>query len=118
MYSKLGYLADTDYASDILDGKFTPDPDMDEYTNKFLTFIGKRRKLTTFSADVLRDDFIQFWKGAREKTSSSLSGRHFGHYKAASRNHNISEVHASFQHMASKSGIRLKRWAIRALRLC
>ena len=32
------------------------------------------------------------------------------YYKAASRNHNISEVHASFQHMVSKSGIRLKRW--------
>ena len=67
MSDKLGYLADTDYSSDILDGKFTPDPTMDEYTNKFLSFIGKRRKLTTFSADVLRKDFIQFWKSAREK---------------------------------------------------
>ena len=67
MSDKLGYLADTDYSSDILDGKFTPDPAMDEYTNKFLSFIGKRRKLTTFSPDVLRKDFIQFWKGAREK---------------------------------------------------
>ena len=111
MSDKLSYLADTDYSSGVLDGKFTPDPAMDEYTNKFLSFIGKRRKLNTFSPDVLRKDFIQFWKGAREKTSSSLSGRHFGHYKAASRNHNISEIHASFQHMASKSGIRLTRWA-------
>ena len=43
MSDKLGYLADTDYSSNILDGKFTPDPDMDEHTNKFLAFIGKRR---------------------------------------------------------------------------
>ena len=67
--------------------------------------------MTTFSADVQREDFIQFWKGAREKTSSSLSGRHFGHYKAASHSHNLSEIHASFQHVASKSGIQLQRWA-------
>ena len=67
MSSKLGYLADTKYAADILDGKFIPDSDMDEYTNNFLTFIGKRRQLTNFSADILRDDFIQFWKGARAK---------------------------------------------------
>ena len=84
---------------------------MDEYNNKFLHFIGKRSQLPTISADVLREDFIAFWKGAREKTSSSLSGRHFGHYKAASRSNKISEIHASFQHIASKSGIRLNRWA-------
>ena len=66
---------------------------MDEYTNIFLLFIGKRRQLTTFSAEVLRDYFIKFWKGVREKISSSLSGRHFGHYKGASRINNLSEVH-------------------------
>ena len=109
MSTKLAFLAKIEYASNIIKGKFTPEPDMDKYTNTFLSFIGKRRKLTTFSADVLREDFITFWKGAREKTSSSLSGRHFGHYKAASRSNQLSEIHASFQHVASKSGIRLKR---------
>ena len=67
MSTKLGYLAETEYASGILKGKFKPDPGIDDYTNKFLTFIGKRRKLTTFSADILREDFVAFWKGAREK---------------------------------------------------
>ena len=62
MSSKLGYLADTDYASDILDGKFTPDPDMDEYTNKFLAFIGKRRKLTTFQQMFYRMILSSFGK--------------------------------------------------------
>ena len=60
MSNKLGYLANTAYTSDILDGKFTPDPHLDEYTNKLLTYIGTRRKLNTFSADVQREDFIHF----------------------------------------------------------
>lgn len=98
MSTKLGFLVETEYTANILKGKFKPNPDMDEYTNAFLSFIGKQRQFTTFYADVLRDDFIAFWKGAREKTSSSLSGRHFGHYKVGSRSHNNSELHAPFQH--------------------
>ena len=111
MTSKLGYLAETEYDTSILDGKFTSDPKMDIYTNKFLTFIGKCRKLTTFSADVLRQDFIDFWKGAKEKISSSISGRHFGHYNVASRSEKLSEIYSSFQHVASKLRVQLKIWA-------
>lgn len=109
MSSKLGFLAETKYVVNVLKEKFTPDPNMDKYSNTFLQFIGKCRQLTTFSADVLRDDFIVFWKGARAKTSSTLSGINFEHYKTASRSNNISEVHASFQHLASISGMRLNR---------
>ena len=109
MSKKLSYLAETEYATNILKGKFKVDPEMDEYTNKLLIFIGKRRHITTFSSEVLRDGFIKFWMGAREKTSSSLSSHHFGHYKVASCSNTLSEVHASFQHVSSKSGLRLKR---------
>ena len=79
-------------------------------SNKFLTFIGKHPSLSPFTGDVLRDDVIHCWGGAREKTASSLSGRHFGHYKAASRSLQLSELHASFLHVASLSGLCLKRW--------
>ena len=90
MSTKLWYLVEIDHASDIMEGKFAPEPDADECTNKFLTFLSKRRKLTTFSAGVLREYFILFWKGSREKTSSSLSRRNFEHYKEASRSNIIS----------------------------
>ena len=52
MSDKLGYLANKDYVTDILSGKLTSDPNLDKYANQFLTYIGKRSKLTTFSADV------------------------------------------------------------------
>ena len=53
--------------NNILNGNFKIEPDMDEYTKNVLHFIGKRSQLPTISADVLREDFIAFWKGAREK---------------------------------------------------
>ena len=60
MSKKIGYLAETEYATNILKGKFKADPKMDEYTNKFLIFMGKQRQVATFSAEVLQDDFIKF----------------------------------------------------------
>ena len=42
MSKKLGYLVEREYATNILKGKFKADPEMDEYTNKFLICIGKR----------------------------------------------------------------------------
>ena len=67
MSTELGFPAEKEYVSDILKGKFKSDSGSDDYTNKFLTFICKRRKLTTFSADILRKDFVEFWKGDMKK---------------------------------------------------
>ena len=41
MYKKIGFIAETEYATNVLKGKFKADPEMDKYTNKFLIFIGK-----------------------------------------------------------------------------
>ena len=111
MREKLGVLAQNELAQTILDSSYIPDPQLDNYTNKFLSFISSRSQLPSVSAAVHQSDFISYWKGAREKTSSSLSGRHFGHYKAAASNSHLSELHASFQHVASSSGLVLSRWA-------
>ena len=54
MPEKLDYLTETDYATNILKRTFKADPEMNEYTHKFLIFIGKRSQLTTFSAEVLQ----------------------------------------------------------------
>ena len=67
MSSKLGFLAETDYANNILNGNFKTEPDMDEYTNKFLHFIGKRSQLPTISADVLREDLLHFGRERERK---------------------------------------------------
>ena len=39
-----------------------------------------------------------------------MSGRHFGHYKAASKNTYLASLHASFINVASTTGIALSRW--------
>ena len=75
-----------------------------------MSYISKRPCLPTFSAQVSGQDFKDYWSGARESTASSMSGRHFGHYKAASKNTYLTILHASFVNVASTTGLALSRW--------
>ena len=108
--ANLGYLADSSLAQEILDGKYEPNEDLDPYTNTFLSYIGTRQALPTLPAAITADDFKSYWKAARERTASSLSGRHFGHYKAAATSPFLCNIHASFQSAASQYGIYMSRW--------
>lgn len=111
MSEKLGYLAEKALGKTILKGEYNRDPNLDEYTNEFLEFISKRKQLPKIEEEVKKEDFINYWRKARERTSSSLSGRHFGHYKAAAKSNILSEIHASFLHVAAQSGSCLNRWS-------
>ena len=85
MTKKSGYLAEKQLGMGILQEKYTQDPNVADHANKFLEFITKSPPLRQSSSDVDRTDYINYWISARKHTSSSISGRHFGHFKAASR---------------------------------
>ena len=107
---KFGYMGETKEAQDILNDNFDPSPTLGKYTNKFLSFVANRPRLPTFSNKVTTKDFQEFWSGARESTASSMSGRHFGHYKAASKSNFLSSLHASIANAACTTGATLDRW--------
>ena len=82
----LGYDGATEAAQSIIHSNYQPQTSFNKYVNIFMSYISKRPCLPTFSAQVSGQDFKDYWSGARESTASSMSGRHFGHYKAASKN--------------------------------
>ena len=106
----LGFLSNSPFAQDILNGIDIDMSQFDGYTNDFFKYIGSRQQLPALPNEVKVEDFHSYWRGAREKTSSSMSGRHFGHYKAAVLSPIISKVHASVGHICSVNGIYLSRW--------
>ena len=57
------------------------------------------------------EDFQHYWKRAKEKTASSFSGLHFGHYKAIAHSDILSKVHALNLTLISKTGSAPDRWA-------
>jgi hypothetical protein len=60
-------------------------------------------------------DWSNHWHSAREETSSSISGRHFGHYKAGLQSQYVSYLQALQATLVVQQGIVLERWSNRLL---
>ena len=55
-------------------------------------------------------NFQQHWQCTHEQTSSSLSGLHYGPYKAAAQDNFLSELHAIMTKLAITSKAPLQHW--------
>ena len=64
----------------------------------------------TDGPDALLEEFMTFWSMAMEKTSSSYSSRHFGHYKAVSHPSLFSHLHVDSINVAIWYEKPLQRW--------
>ena len=107
---ELGLLGATDAAKRILAGDYQCPEGTDDYTRWFVETMKRSRQYDPLDVEITKEDFVQYWKRAKEGTSSSLSGLHFGHYKAASECSFMSEVHALTCQLAYGSGFSLTRW--------
>jgi len=113
LLSDLGYLADTEAAAQILDGTYVSPPGTDTFTRDFLEALQRSPMSAgdnTIDTSFTRDDFRDYWKKSKERTSSSISTLHFGHYKAVYRNDTLSEMHSVFIDIAVNSGFSPTRW--------
>jgi hypothetical protein len=62
---------------------------------------------TKIATYVTVKDFQHFWQTVRERTGSSYSGLHFGHYMAASFCLDLSLLHAAKLTICAKIGVSL-----------
>ena len=112
---ELGPLGDTNVANEILEGTYEYPPDTDIWTKKYFeeaqhtfSLLGEEEIDTTISIV----DFQSYWQRADEKVSSSFSGCHFGHYKAASFSKDLSAFHAAKLTACARKGVVLPRWTV------
>ena len=56
------------------------------------------------------DDFRKYWKKAREETSSSTCGIHFGHYRAATKSDKITKFLSQKVTVIARTGLPPERW--------
>ena len=109
----LGYFGDTMVAQQILDGTYECPDGMDNYTREFLQSLQQSRHISPdeqIDTDITKEDFQAYWKKARERTFSSMSGLHFGHYKAAVKSALLLEMHSVFTHITVNTGFSPMRW--------
>jgi hypothetical protein len=115
LLQELGPLGDTENAREILEGTYEYPPDTNLWTIKYFeeaqhtyALLGNKEIDTIISVA----DFQNFWQRADEKVSSSFSGGHFGHYKAASFSKDLSALHAAKLTECAQKGVVLARWTV------
>jgi ribonuclease HI len=111
----LQYLTNSEVAFSIINGSFQIPEDLDDATKLILQEIGilGRRVLEGDMAPRLTitgADYIQYHKRIKESTSSSPSGLHHGHCKAAAFSMDIAEIHATQMNLIIRSGVHPLRW--------
>jgi hypothetical protein len=114
MRSELGLLAvNTEAAHAILQGTYTVPAKTDEYTREFLNTIqasSPHDPQLQISCVITKEDCQRYWRKTKERTSSSISGLHYGHYKVASSHDTLSKIHALMTKLAVTGGSPLAHW--------
>jgi hypothetical protein len=62
------------------------------------------------SGHITQDDFVAAYSVSKEATSSSPSGRHIGHYKAAAQDPTLAQIHSCIMSFPFVYGFALDRW--------
>jgi hypothetical protein len=110
----IGPLGDTEAARRILDATYEFPPGCDTATVDLLRSVAQIRleinEVPQHTSAVTTEDFHSFWDTAKESTSSSKSGRHFGHYKAACSDPTLVSLHVNNINLAVNGGVPLSRW--------
>jgi hypothetical protein len=69
----------------------------DDYTRDFLQTIQASAPLDPqlqLSCEITMEDYQHYWEKPKERTSSLISGLHYGHYKAAGTDDTLRKIHA------------------------
>jgi hypothetical protein len=83
---QLGFLSDTDFATSLIAGEVHIPWDVDNVTAMILREVIRLFQLLKEGHSVVTwgdEQFRYYWRKCKERTSSSISGIHFGHYKSA-----------------------------------
>ena len=111
---EFGYQADTQAARQVLDGTYNYTEDFDPPTKELLDECAWVRTIIparSVNINLKRGGWQHRWGKAKEKTSSSVSGLHFSHYKAGAKSDLISHLHALKTSVALRREVFLARWA-------
>jgi hypothetical protein len=112
----LCYLSDEALARSIIAGTYNIPADMDPATKLILEEIGKLGIKTVNGKGskiiITPEDFKRFWRVVKKFTSSSMSGVHYGHYKAAIQDALSTEILTQQLTVIARSGIPPENWSI------
>ena len=109
--SEAGFFGATEAAQQMLDGTHVCPAGTDPFTQYFVDCLkAADHSPVQVNVEITADDCISHWNKVKEMTSSSCSGLHFSHWKAATRSRWLSEIHALSVEIACSRGYSCSRW--------
>jgi len=102
-----GYEAAVD---EILEGSFAIPGGTDKYTRMLLRQARQTHRLPPTQSYITMEENTQAWKKAKERTSTGISGLHFGMFKAQATRKHLSALDASIRSLAYSTGFTYRQW--------
>ena len=113
---QLRYLSDEKIAREIITGTYKIPEELDPATKMILEEIGKMGVKILNGEDneiiITPADFKLFWKRVNEFTSSSMSGIHNGHYKAAAQDEFSTNLLSQQLTIIARTGVPPETWGV------
>jgi hypothetical protein len=112
LLSDFGYLADTAFTTQILQGTFQVPPDIDKYAALLLQELQKidSSKIPLIPTTLSVKEHINAWKKQKERTSSEPSRLTFSHYKAASKDRSLAIFDTTLRAIPYQYGFAPAQW--------
>ena len=115
LLSHCGTYGDTNHSDDILLGRYDASQ-LDEGTRIFIRHLQVDTNIMNrppVANKITMQEFQDYWKKVRERTSSSPSGRHFGQWKAIAKSDYLSAIFTKLTSLPVESGFSPSRWCQR-----
>jgi len=113
LLQQFGMILEGKAADDLLQGSFSVDPEVNPLpeTHRMLKRLSiPLENCTLLPTIITHEEFQSTYSIVKERTSSSVSGRHVGHYKAAAQDDNHSSIHAAMMSLPYTVGFSPMRW--------
>jgi len=94
----------------IADGNYLPPPDAPNNAQQLLPLLQRSNTISDQPQKITTDQHKHGWKKAKETTSLSLSGAHFGNYKARASHKLINTLHTLLTDIPLWTGFSYRRW--------
>ena len=112
LHDDVGWRATNAAAQQILHGEYDFPSEVDESTRLLL-----QQMAAVFARTdgkhidvVIRDEDFRHWRSAKEKTQSSRSKLHFGHYMAQAESDYLTSIQVRKLNLVLRRGVPLERW--------
>ena len=111
LVQELGYMGSTEACKKILDGTYIVPDGSHEFAQEFFDQFKTPDNIIGRSCHTITSqNFKDGWKKMKEKTTSGISGLHFGHMKTCAKDLFIVQVESAISHIPFHTGYTPRAW--------